>query len=247
MNINTSETENQELQYTIINHRARQELDLTMLEYCVIDSIYNLSNNPKYHGWCVIGKEHLADFLNCSVSMIKNAIRAGIKKGLIKKPVTKLNYHDTRKATTQLWYDTVIMKESNGVKNNLDGVKINPLKADNGAKITPYNDNDNKDSYKDNVIKIESLFKEFKIPEKDKLIWKAVYKNETDYLLRQLLYAKKKNKTSVKWIQAALNKDYDFSDKDVAAARDREWQDKKEMENATAGEIFDNLKGMDSI
>ena len=79
------------------------------------------------------------------------------------------------------------------------------------------------------------------------MIWKAIYKNETDYLLRQLLYAKKKNKTSVKWIQSALNKDYDFSDKEAAAERDRVWQDMKEMENATAGGIFDNLKGMDRV
>ena len=95
--------------------------------YCVIDSIYNLSNNPKYHGWCVISKEHLADFLNCSIATVKNAIRTGVKKDLIKKPDKKKSYHDTRKVTTQLWYDTVIMNNDNGLKNNSNGVKINPI------------------------------------------------------------------------------------------------------------------------
>ena len=96
--------------------------------------------------------------------------------------------------------------------------------------------------YKDNVSEeIESLLKFFKIPKKDKAIWRAVYKNEKDYLLRQLLYAKEKMKSDVgnpvKWIQAALNKDFASSDKDEIDKREREWQEKKDLENAQAEPI----------
>ena len=104
--------------------------------------------------------------------------------------------------------------------------------------MSNYNDNVNKEINKDNVA---SLFKFFKIPEKDQAIWRSVYKNEKDYLLRQLLYAKEKMKSDVdnpvKWIQAALNKDFASSDKDEIDKREREWQAQKDLENAQAEPI----------
>ncbi len=130
-NDNTIETKNQELQYTIINHRARQELGLTMLQYCVIDSIHNLQNNELYKFWCVMTVEHLAKFLNCSESAVDKALAVGFEKKLLKKP-EKTFYHDTRKRTTQKWIDAVIMK-----KVPIDDVKSTPV---DDVKSTPYKD-----------------------------------------------------------------------------------------------------------
>jgi hypothetical protein len=104
-------------------------------------------------------------------------------------------------------------------------------------KMSNYNDNVNKEINKDNVA---SLFKFFKIPEKDQLIWTAVYKNEKDYLLKQLMYAKEKEsviKDPVKWIQKALDNDYASSDSAEIDKREREWQAQKDLENAEAETI----------
>ncbi len=82
--------------------------------------------------------------------------------------------------------------------------------------------------YKNNVSeKIESLFKSFKIPGKDKAIWKALNNDDPEYLLRQLVYAYDKRETikqPVKFIQSALAHDYAFTDQAAAEKREKEWQ-----------------------
>ena len=240
MNINTSETESQ-LQYTIINHTARQGLGLTMMEYCVADSIYHLSNNPKSNGICTASKKYLADFLGISeryVFEIINGIhnKKETKQGLIEKGiVVNMNPDDKQHPalkTTSLWYDTTIM---NKVQSGSEQSAY--PKGERSEQSAYNNDNDNNDMNKDNVSRIESLFKFFKIPKKDKAIWKAVYKNEKDYLLRQLLYAKVKMKNvdnPVKWIQAALSNDYESSSKEAIDRREEKAQDNKDQENYEA-------------
>lgn len=234
----------EELQYTVINHKARKVLKLTVFEYCVFDSIYNLSNDPKYKGWCVASLTYIADFLVCNEKTVRRAREKGINEGLLKIPSNKKGLKDNRTATTQLWYDTVIIDktrakvpQSNRTKCPSDLDKMSTKTPTLPDKMSNYNDNVNKEINKDNVA---SLFKFFKIPEKDQLIWMAVYKNEKDYLLKQLLYAKEKEniiKDPVKWIQKALDNDYASSDSAEIDKRESEWQAQKDLENARAEPI----------
>ena len=235
----------EELQYTVINHKARKVLKLTVFEYCVFDSIYNLSNDPKYKGWCVASLTYIADFLVCNEKTIRRAREKGINEGLLKIPSNKKGLKDNRIATTQLWYDTVVIDkthakvpQSNRTKCPDEPDKMSTKTPTLPDKMSNYNDNVNKEINKDNVA---SLFKFFKIPEKDQLIWTAVYKNEKDYLLKQLMYAKEKEniiQDPVKWIQKALDNDYASSDKDEIDKRESEWQAQKDLENAQAESIL---------
>lgn len=99
------------LQYTTINHVARRALSLSMIEYCIYDSIYNLSHNPRRQGWCTASNEQIADFIGCSEKTVRRAKLKGINEGLLKLPEGKSNKQDRRIDTTQRWYDIVIIRK----------------------------------------------------------------------------------------------------------------------------------------
>ena len=116
--------------------------------------------------------------------------------------------------------------------NEDQGVVLDRPCNDIPSEEYPFNDNVSEE--------IEPLFKFLKIPEKDQLRWTETYKNEKEYLLRQLRYAREKEsviKDPVKWIQKALDNDYASSDKDEIEKREREWQAQKDLENAQAEPI----------
>ncbi|KKK87568.1 hypothetical protein LCGC14_2751940, partial [marine sediment metagenome] len=48
--------------YSLNLHKIRKDLDLSLMEYCVADCIYHLSNNPssQIKGWCYASKETIA-------------------------------------------------------------------------------------------------------------------------------------------------------------------------------------------
>ena len=96
----------EKLNYTLILHRVRQKLELSLMEYCIADSIYHLSNNPKNKitGWCYASKKNLAEFLGTSSATIFSNINRLIKKGLVEKD-KETKYLQT----TQKWYDNVVM------------------------------------------------------------------------------------------------------------------------------------------
>ena len=56
------------LKYTTVLHEVKDQLGLTMNEYCVVNSIYRLSANPrsKAAGWSAAKKQNLAEFLGVS-------------------------------------------------------------------------------------------------------------------------------------------------------------------------------------
>jgi len=238
----------EELQYTVINHKARKVLKLTVFEYCVFDSIYNLSNDPKYKGWCVASLTYIADFLVCNEKTVRRAREKGINEGLLKIPSNKKGLKDNRIATTQLWYDTVIIDktrakvpQTNRTKCPDEPDKMSTKPPTLPDKMSNYNDNVNKEINKDNVSEeIVSLLNYFKIKQKDRAIWNSKYKNEPEYLLKQLRYAEEKEniiKEPTKWIQKALDNDYDSSDSAEIDKREREWQAQKDLENARAKSI----------
>jgi len=100
------EEEKEQLNYTLILHQIRKKLRLTLMEYCIADSIYHLSNNPKnkVKGWCYASKEHIANFLGTTRATIFDNINKLIKKGLIEKE-SETKYL----RTTQKWYDNVVI------------------------------------------------------------------------------------------------------------------------------------------
>lgn len=112
--ISPNDIEGQEgLQYTIVNHKARKALGLSWTCYCIIDSIYHLSNNPKSKGWCTQSNEGLAEFLGCNEKAVRRAKEKGIELGLLRYPAKRQNVnYDHRIGTTQKWYDATIINRT---------------------------------------------------------------------------------------------------------------------------------------
>ena len=123
--------------YNVIYHQDRNRLQLSILEYCVCDTVYHLSGNPKYNR-CIMSRESMANFFGVSKRGIINTIDKLVKLGFIEKD-------DTTKSlkTSQLWYDEIIV--------NNGGAKIAPVVQNwpekpvqklhwTGAKIAPYID-----------------------------------------------------------------------------------------------------------
>lgn len=70
---------------TIINHPIRKALCLSVIEYCILDSIYLLSNNNKYGGWCVASKRYIGESLDVSERKVFQTIDVLLEKELIEK------------------------------------------------------------------------------------------------------------------------------------------------------------------
>ena len=91
--------------YTTILHETRVRLGLSLVEYCVIDSIHNLSHRPN-HPWCTVSKEGIGDFLNLGRATVFRAIKKGLDDGLLEKN----ERGDLR--TTDKWIQAVVVKRS---------------------------------------------------------------------------------------------------------------------------------------
>ena len=78
--------------YTIIKHKVRIKLGITTLEYCVADTIYHLSNNPKnkMKGWCYASKDTIAENLGVTRQSIFTIVKKLIELDIvIKDPKTR--------------------------------------------------------------------------------------------------------------------------------------------------------------
>lgn len=96
------------ISFTTILHDKRKELDLNLIEYCVADTIYNLSNNPKspVQGWCYASKETLAKILDTTRQTIHNSINKLTEKLIIEK-----NEETKYLRTTEKWFNSIILEE----------------------------------------------------------------------------------------------------------------------------------------
>lgn len=176
----------QQLSYTLILHQIRKKLGLSLMEYCIADSIYHLSNNPKnkVQGWCYASKETLADFIGTTQRTVFSNINHLIIKGLIEK-----DEETSYLRTTPKWYENVVLIRISGeYKGIADTMKKLHSKAEKSVKKlhtdseeTSYNNNiDNKikedKDINSDFVKIASSplkRKDFKVPAED-------YKELTD-------------------------------------------------------------------
>jgi len=71
--------------YTTIIHPLRKALCLSVNEYVLLDTVYHLSNNEKYGGWCIISKNKMADWLDISVETVYRMLKTLEEKELIKR------------------------------------------------------------------------------------------------------------------------------------------------------------------
>jgi len=90
--------------YTTILHEARTKLGLSLVEYCVVDSVHNLSHRPN-NPYCTLSKDAMADFLSVNRATIFRAIKEGLAKGLLEKN----DRGDLR--STEKWILEVVLKK----------------------------------------------------------------------------------------------------------------------------------------
>ena len=141
----------EQITYTLILHQIRKKLKLTLMDYCVCDCVYHLSNNPKSKviGWCFATKRTIAKMLGTTQQTIFNTLNKMIERKFIEKD------EDTRHLrTTSKWFDGVILlKSSAEYQETLHSIK----KLDKGLsknliptikKLDTYN-NTYKDNYKE--------------------------------------------------------------------------------------------------
>lgn len=96
-----------QVNYTTINHVARERLQLSWLEYGLCDLIYNLSNNPAstVPGWSYASRETYAKRLGVSKRAVFDMIdRLLVKKLIERDPTTKYL------RVTIDWYNTVVIR-----------------------------------------------------------------------------------------------------------------------------------------
>jgi hypothetical protein len=161
--------------YTLILHQIRKQLGLSLMEYCVADSIYHLSNNPtsKVPGWCFASKEKIADFLSTTDRTVFACISSLLEKGLVEKEETTKHLRTTRK-----WYENVVLIKAKGEYEDISGgmkklhsdpeeSSVKPMKKLQSYKYidkrnyTNYENKENSKPFKDNLKTLEDRYPEF--------------------------------------------------------------------------------------
>ena len=116
-------------------------------------------------------------------------------------------------------------------KLEISNVQIRDRESPNQKSLTSLTESTTENT-KDNVSeKIESLFQSFSIPKRDRAVFRAVYKDDPGYLLRQLEYTYANRDTIIqadKFIQKALDCDYAYTDQAATENRDRDRQGQKD-------------------
>jgi hypothetical protein len=93
----------EEARYTLVLHSARKQLDISINEYCLADTIHKLSGaRSQVPGWCYASKEQIGNGLGFSRQSIHSMINKLKKKGLIEVQVPTGYLR-----STDLWNDTV--------------------------------------------------------------------------------------------------------------------------------------------
>lgn len=99
-----------DISYTLILHRVRKKLGLSLNEYCIAEAIYHLSTNPrsKISGWCYASKETLAEIIGVSPTSIYNILNRLFELELVEKKTEQKSFL----RTTKRWYEYIIKNKT---------------------------------------------------------------------------------------------------------------------------------------
>lgn len=157
------------MKITTINHEARKELGLNLTQYCIADSVYHLSNNPKAkkQGWCNANKQYLAEYFGIS----RQAVHTIINKLVAEDLLLRDSNNSQLLKTTERWYQVVIEwkeycketlhstvnKLDTNCKESLHGT-VNKLDTKCKETLHPSNkENNNKDIDSDKSLSVDFL------------------------------------------------------------------------------------------
>lgn len=112
--------------YTTIIHPIRKAFNLSLHEYCVLDSVYLLSHNNKFGNWCIMSKKNIAEELDLSERTVFVILKTLIKKELIER--SEKGYV----RTTDMWNEVIANKHDwyiafNGKESQFVSGKPQPL------------------------------------------------------------------------------------------------------------------------
>lgn len=116
--------------YTTIIHPLRKAYNLSINEYCVLESIRHLADNEKFDFWCVASHQKIADGLDLSRRWVITVFHTLEQKGLIyKRRATK---QDTAVRCCQEWKDiltnqTIVLALKNGDASLITSQVVNKL------------------------------------------------------------------------------------------------------------------------
>jgi CRP-like cAMP-binding protein len=93
----------EEARYTLILHHARKQLDITIHEYCLADTVHKLSSNRStVPGWCYASKDHLASTLGLTRRSIHNIINK-----LKARDILEVQEGTGYLRTTEVWREAI--------------------------------------------------------------------------------------------------------------------------------------------
>ena len=111
------------IKYTVIDHIGREKLRLSLMEYTVADSIYQLQSNPTGDQWCRATNEYLSEWIGISVRGLQKIYeRLESKKILIRSK--------DKKQVSQLWFNTIV-----SFKKPKKEIKLNETQVSNFENI----------------------------------------------------------------------------------------------------------------
>lgn len=122
--------------YTTIIHPIRKALCLSIEEYCVLDSIYHLSNNHKYGHWCVMSKDRIAKMLDFSRATVFRILETLEAKELIERDentgyIRSLDSYNEMIANKEDWLigfngkETALLSAKQGVQSQNETGSLN--------------------------------------------------------------------------------------------------------------------------
>ena len=93
----------EEARYTLVLHSARKQLDVTINEYCLCDTVNKLSGNRSaVPGWCYASKDQLGKSLGFSRRSVHNMINTLKAAGLL-----EVQEETGYRRTTDRWREAV--------------------------------------------------------------------------------------------------------------------------------------------
>ena len=122
------------LNYTIINHQARADLNIGYSEYAVADIIYNFASKPGNGSWCTVSKEWIGNQFGLSKKRVSNIIGLLKKAGIIegKKAIINKSQGEALRPTS-IWYENAVINTKGGNFSGQEDEKVGTFRAKVGT------------------------------------------------------------------------------------------------------------------